>query len=122
MRYEEFKDLMLAKGYSIVDVFDCIRDFFRTDACPSYTLLSLNRHVALYCDHIYNRFEREKRHYDLDDAFNKLMDMYNIEHNWFQDRPIDDVFDDLCHDIWEDFCYLDSRHFDDYWQDILKDC
>jgi hypothetical protein len=113
MRYEEFRDVLLAKGYSIVDVFDCIRDFFRSDACSGAALLSLNEHVALYCDHIYNRFEREKKHYDLDDCFNKLVDMYNIQNN--------NVYCDLCYDIW-DFCRLDSSRFDDYWQDLLKDC
>lgn len=122
MNYEEFRDVMISKGYTIVDVFDCIRDFFRCDACPAYTLLALNQHVALYCDNICDRFERLKRHYDLDDMFDKLMDQYKVENNWFQDRPIDDVFDDLCYDIWEDFCHLDSRQFDDYWQDLLKDC
>lgn len=118
MRYEEFRDVMIAKGYSIVDVFDCIRDFFRSGACPAYTMLSLNRHVALYCDNIYNHFEREKRHYDLDDAFDKLMNMYNVEPDWLQD----DVLDDLCHDIWDEFCYLYSRKFDNYWQELLADC
>ena len=122
MRYEGFRDVMLAKGYTIVDVFDCIRDFFRSDACSASALLLLNQHVAFYCDHIYNRSERLKRHYDLDDAFNKLIDMYNVEHNWFEDRPIDDVFDEICHDIWDDYCHLDSPRYDDYWQDILKDC
>lgn len=121
MRYLEFKDVMIAKGYSIVDVMDCIRDFLRSDACPSVTLLALNEHVALYCDNVYDRFKREKMHYDLDDAFDKLIVKY-FEHNWFQDRSIDDVLDDLCYDIWENFCYLDSRQFDSYWQDLLKDC
>lgn len=122
MRYLDFRDVMIAKGYSIIDVFDCIRDLFRSDACPSYTLLALDQHVALYCDNVYDRFEMVKRHYDVDDAFNKLIDLYDTEHNWFQDLSIDDVFDDLCYDIWEDFCYLNSREFDDYWQELLKDC
>jgi hypothetical protein len=122
MRYKEFRDVMLSKGYSVVDVMDCIRDFLRSDACSSWVLLSFNQHVALFCDHIMDHCERKKRHYDLDDAFNKLMDMYNVEHSWFGDRPLDDVFDDLCYDLWEDFCHLDSHQFDDYWQDLLKDC
>lgn len=122
MKYEEFRDVLLAKGYSIVDVFDCIRDFYRSDACSNYYMIRLNQYVALYCDHIYNRKERLKRHYDIDDAFDKLFDMYNVEHNWFQDRSIDSVLDDLCCDLWDDFCELDHFSLDDYWQDLLKDC
>lgn len=122
MKYFDFRDVMVAKGYSIVDVFDCIRDFFRSDACPVYILMALDQHVALYCDGISDRFEVLKKHYDIDDAFNKLIDMYDVGHNWFKDRSIDDVFDDLCYDIWERFCYLNSAELDDYWQDLLKDC
>ena len=122
MRYEEFKNVMLAKGYSMVDVFDCIRDFFRCDACSNYYRNVLNHHVALYCDHVYDRKERLNRQYDIDDAFDKLFDMYNVEHNWFQDRSIEAVLDDLCYDLWEDILDLDSSLLDDYWQDILKDC
>lgn len=120
MRYEEFRDVMIAKGYSVVDVFDCIRDFYRSDACSIFYLKALDQFVSLYCDHIMDRFERLKKHYDIDDAFNKLVDMYNIENNCFQDRPIDDVFDDLCFDVWKK-CHLDYC-LDDYWQDILEDC
>ena len=122
MRYEEFKDVLLAKGYSMVDVLDCIRDFYRSDACSNYYMMRLNQYVALHVDHIYNRKERLKRHYDIDDAFDKLFDMYNVEHNWFQDRPLDSVLDDLCYDLWEDICELDHFLLDDYWQDLLKDC
>lgn len=121
MKYEEFKDVMIAKGYSIVDVLDCIHDFLISDACPKYCLSALDQHVALFCDHIMDRFERLKKHYDVDDAFSKLYDQYDREHNYYHDRPVDDIFDDLCFGLWNNICYLDSTK-DDYWQDLLKDC
>lgn len=122
MKYEEFRDVLLAKGYTIVDVLDCIRDFFRSDACSNYYMLRLNQYVALYCDNISDSKERLKKHYDIDDAFNKLFDKYCNERNFFHDRCIDSVFDDLCYDLWEHVCELDHFLLDDYWQDILKDC
>lgn len=121
MRYYEFRDVMLAKGYSIVDVFDCVRDFYRSDACSNFYMKALNDFVALFCDHIVDRFQRAKKHYDIDDAFDKLIDKYFAYDDIWPDRTADDCFDDLCFSVWRD-CDLDCFLLDDYWQDILKDC
>lgn len=121
MRYYEFRDVMICKGYTIVDVLDCVRDFYRSDACSNFFMNALNEFVSLFCDHILDPFVRAKKHYDLDDAFDKLMDKYNSENNWFRDRSVDDVFDDLCFDVWK-HCDLDHFLLDDYWQDVLRDC
>lgn len=121
MRYYEFRDLMIAKGYTIVDVFDCIRDFYLSDACSNFFMKALNEFVSLFCDHILDRFVRAKKHYDIDDAFDKLIDKYSAENDFYKNHSIDNVFDDLCFDVWK-HCYLDHFLLDDYWQDILKDC
>lgn len=120
MEYFEFRDVMLAKGYTVIDVFDCIRDFYRSDACSKFNMDIFNEYVALFCDHIMDRFAREKKHYDIDDAFNKLIDKFFTE-DFSKNRSVDDVFDDLCWDVW-DHCDLGLFVPDDYWQDILKDC
>lgn len=121
MRYYEFRDVMLAKGYSIIDVFDCVRDFYRSDACSNFYMKALNEFVSLFCDHIADRFVRAKRHYDIDDAFNKLIDKYSVGNDFYKNRSVDDVFDDLCFDVWK-HCDLGLSLLDDYWQEILKDC
>ena len=121
MRYYEFRDVMFSKGYSIFDVFDCVRDFYRSDACSNFFMKALNEFVALFCDHIIDRSVRSKKHYDIDDAFNKLIDSSSAERFFYKNRSIDNVFDDLCFDVWKS-CYLDYYLLDDYWQDILKDC
>lgn len=121
MRFSEFKDVMFCKGYSIVDVFDCIRDFYRSDACSNFYMNSFNDYVALFCDHIIDRFVRAKKHYDIDDAFSKLLDKSFAKVDFLKNRSCDDVFDDLCYDVWR-CCNLDNFNLDDYWQDILQDC
>lgn len=121
MRYSDFRDVMLAKGYSMVDVLDCIRDFYLSDACSNLFRKALNEFVSLYCDHISDRFVRAKKHYDIDDALDKLIDKYFAENDYFKDRSIDDVIDDLCFDVWK-HCYFGYFLLDDYWQNILKDC
>lgn len=121
MRYYDFRDVMLFKGYSIVDVFDCIRDFYCSDACSNFYIKSLNKHVAMFCDHIVDRFVIAKKHYDIDDAFNKLLDEHFAEKDFYHNRSVDDCFDDLCYDVWMN-CDLDHFLLDDYWQDLLKDC
>lgn len=121
MRFRDFRKVMLAKGYSMADILDCIRDFFRCDACPGHTLLALNQHVAICCDKIYSRLESVKKHYDVDDAFNKLIDKYFAK-DFFNERSADEILELLCYDVWERICFLDSRCLDGYWRDLLKDC
>lgn len=120
MRYEEFRDVMLAKGYSVVDVMDCIRDFFRSDAADNCDMVAFNRFVA-HC-HGLDKMSVTNDTYDIDDAFDYLIDYYNDYYNYFHDHCMDSIFDYLCYDLWEDACCLDSLRLDDYWQDLLKDC
>ena len=118
MRYCEFRDVMIGKGYSSVDVFDCIRDFFKEHEISK---MRLDQFVALFCDNVCDRNERLNRHYAIDDAFDKLIDKYFAENDFYKNRSIDDVFDDICSDLW-DYCRLGYLLFADYWQDCLKDC
>lgn len=116
MRYEEFKDVMIANGYSIIDVMDCMRDFFRSDASNGLPIMFFNEFIAEL--HGVPDEEVNSIYYDVDDAFQFLMEKYCKHIPLGVD--VSTRFDRLCDDLWSvTALYLPG--FEDYWQDLLKD-
>lgn len=118
MRYEEFRDVMIAKGYSIVDVLDCIRDFLSSSAADSIPMLSFNTLVGTLKG--YSALEALKQSYDVDDAFTYLINQH-FDYDFRKPFDVDTPFENLCNELWSN-CACSMRRYDDYWQNLLKDC
>lgn len=116
MNYRSFRNCLIARGYSTIDVMDCIRDYFVSDAVDVDHSSAFNRWIGiLHGDFLTNK----KHHYDVDDSFSFLLDKYCTRENY--NGALNFCVDDLCYDLWT-FIYLGDPKLDDYWQDILKDC
>lgn len=110
MRYEEFRDVMLAKGYSIVDVFDCIRDYFASDVSVDQ-IDKFNHLISLLKGDVF-----EKRYYnDLDDSLSWLIGQMSRF-----DKDIDSVYDNAGHDLWVNCAFEKSSFVDDFFQYVLR--
>lgn len=132
MKYFEFEDVMLARGYSMVDVYFTISDFVLSHekdrrlvwdfnyylqnslyfAAPDVScyskMLTLDDDKIVACRYSCNVYE----------AFGFLLEKKKIDHYYPID--IDELYRSMLYDLWFHLNLFDAR-FDEDWQLILED-
>ena len=132
MKYFELEDVMLAKGYSIVDVYFTIADFLishekdrrlvwdfnyylqnsiyfaASDAHRYSKMLTLDDDEILSCRYSCNLYE----------ALGFLLEKKKIDH--YFPIKLEELYTSMLYDLWFNLSLSDKR-FDHDWQLILQD-
>lgn len=132
MKYFEFEDVMLARGYSMFDVYSTVADFlvshqkdhrlvwdfnyylqnsvyFAAPDVRRYSkMLTLDADKIVSCRYSCNVYE----------AFEFLLEKKKIDRYFPTD--IDELYRSMLYDVWFDLNLYDVR-FDNDWQLILED-
>lgn len=132
MKYFDLEDVMLARGYSMVDVYDIIADFLLTHEKDRRLVWSFNYLLQNSLYFAAPDVRRYSKMLTLDDdkivgcryscnvyeAFGFLFEKKKIDCYFSTD--IDELYRSMLYDVWFDLNLSDGR-FDHDWQLILED-
>lgn len=132
MKYFELEDVMLARGYSMVDVYYTIVDFLLNHEKDCRLVWDFNYYLqnSLYfASHDVHRYSKMLTldddkivscHYSCNvyEAFGFLLEKKKIDRYYPTD--LDELYHSMLYDVWFDLDLADDR-FDNDWQLILED-
>lgn len=133
MRYLELEDLMLARGYSMLDVYNTIADFLldheKKDRRLVWDFNYLMENSLYFAAHDVRRYSKMltldgdkivgcRYSCNVYEAFGFLLEKKKIDHYYPID--LDELYRSMLYDLWFDLDLSDDR-FDNDWQLICED-
>lgn len=132
MKYFGFEDVMLSRGYSMVDVYDTIADFLLVHEKDRRLVWDFNYYLQNSLYFAKPDVHRYSKMLTLDDdkivgcryscnvyeAFGFLLEKNKIDRYYPTD--IDELYRSMLYDLWFNLNLADDR-FDNDWQLILED-
>lgn len=132
MKYFEFEDVMLARGYSMSDVYFTIADFFVSHEKDRRLVWDFNYYLKNCLYFASSDVHRYSKMLTLDDdkivsyryacdiceAFGFLFEKKKIDR--YFPTEIDELYSSMLYDLWFNCDLFDDR-FEDDWQLILED-